>query len=166
MASPVQSVLAHPLPRPSSRPAATRPATPSLQPPNPHPLHSAIYTSVVLLPSALALFYLFGATSPSAWLLLAAFLALTFTPLQLTTGALSERFVQFSVARAAAYFPTRVVVTDPEVRALWGRCTGGCWGWGAKVVGAGPVGKGGGVVWGHEGGDRGRGCTVKAVETG
>ncbi|PNW85796.1 hypothetical protein CHLRE_03g205050v5 [Chlamydomonas reinhardtii] len=75
---------------------------------------SAIYTSVVLLPSALALFYLFGATSPSAWLLLAAFLALTFTPLQLTTGALSERFVQFSVARAAAYFPTRVVVTDPE----------------------------------------------------
>ncbi|GFR40867.1 hypothetical protein Agub_g1518 [Astrephomene gubernaculifera] len=73
---------------------------------------SAIYTTGLLLPAAVFLFWCHGAASLAAWAVLLAFLALTFTPLRLTTGALSERFVQFSLRRAAAYFPARLVVAD------------------------------------------------------
>ncbi|KXZ42908.1 hypothetical protein GPECTOR_112g278 [Gonium pectorale] len=75
---------------------------------------SSIYIGAALLPAVLLLFWLLGPGSATAWGLLAAFLALSLTPLSLTTGALSERFVQFSCRRAAAYFPAGVVCEDAE----------------------------------------------------
>ncbi|GLI69597.1 hypothetical protein VaNZ11_014259 [Volvox africanus] len=73
---------------------------------------SSIYTAGLLLPGVISAFVLLGPTSAVPWVAGAFLVILTFTPLPLCTGRFSERFIQFSCRRAAAYFPLSVVCED------------------------------------------------------
>lgn len=75
---------------------------------------ASLYMSLFMLPTCLLILYLLGPSTPLAWLPLAGFAFITLVPLTWTTGKLSERFASFSCARGAAYFPTKVIVADPE----------------------------------------------------
>ncbi|EFJ41256.1 hypothetical protein VOLCADRAFT_77655 [Volvox carteri f. nagariensis] len=75
---------------------------------------SAIYATALLLPAILTAFAVLGPSNTVPWVATALLAFCTFTPLHLVTGTLSERFVQFSVRRASAYFPARIICEDAE----------------------------------------------------